>query len=914
MPRYLPVISCCRALVIAPVVMLALAAPGFSQETSPVKEDKPSTFERVFGISGTLDAAMVEKVKALPMGERLAVDRNQDGKNDELWFIDNSPRHSAARRPILVCVIDEDGDLDATGPDLDSDLYLADWQADGVIDSVVDYQDEDHDGDLDAMGIFFGQYQQPWLDKNRVTVWWSRDLGDDNLLWYDVDWSYEQASCQYRSHFSGDEIFYQFALEKEKTHWLNLFEDPFAFYDPDQDGCSEVAVRLCVVGEEVQSLRYSIDIDNDAHGRHLHDYDFSITALAEKGKLQVGIEMAKSFELRGISVHPVLDWQDTRQFAREAAWSKACLTWDEMNANTELEVDRDPHERWEGVINHGSENFEQVGGPPSSPLNKRTEISQKPAKPLRLYYDSTDRRLHLLGASTGWIDVDADLDGIVDARYTYVDSNADGVFDRRDADLDADGKVDFQWKMQGRDVQKFDLEFEPLNKFYQSMLQQTLADSQAFIDAAKSVLDPEDWSSDPVETFFVSKLASWKPATQLGARMRKTPAGARFYLDLIRDRLFWTLKKKFATNEKWNKVEGAYQAGEYGAAATNLAGLGVASTGIKTAAFRTYRKRIPILLDNRGLPERDAFPVTLAVSELRKLAPEFDPNRFALVAPQRWIDWRQVVHQLDELDEVTGAEISFFAELPADSSATYYLYYAPAQDESVEFAVDSGEAEDRLSRISGESPASGRLTLYQDGKPWPVRGQAVGADVAIAKRTVAQGPIRSVVEIEASKLLPDRPGLSVKMLLLSYSGHRETEIRVSIALAEDLAEDDSEVVSLTLAPGIGKLLREQDSSDPQAGYYGSWGWQEGVNGEIGLGLIVAPELVEEVYEGQGERQVRCRLSAVGGLRYWLLSDRRLELQYPIAPTATNWQKKLSELSKHLLSPAAVSLGEPESWD
>lgn len=53
------------------------------------------------------------------------------------------------------------------------------------------------------------------------------------------------------------------------------------------------------------------------------------------------------------------------------AWS---LTWDEDDWN---HADEDPakRERWEGVINRGSEYFPQVGGPPSPDLNTRTEVA-----------------------------------------------------------------------------------------------------------------------------------------------------------------------------------------------------------------------------------------------------------------------------------------------------------------------------------------------------------------------------------------------------------------------------------------------------------------------------------------------------------------------------------------------------------
>ena len=89
-------------------------------------------------------------VAAVKPGKRVLVDRNDDGKNDEAWYIDTAYRHNDRVRPLLVRAIDEDGDLDSwKGPDLDSDLYVVDWKADGTVDVVLDYQDNDGDNDVD---------------------------------------------------------------------------------------------------------------------------------------------------------------------------------------------------------------------------------------------------------------------------------------------------------------------------------------------------------------------------------------------------------------------------------------------------------------------------------------------------------------------------------------------------------------------------------------------------------------------------------------------------------------------------------------------------------------------------------------------------------------------------------------------
>ncbi|MFH1264750.1 MAG: hypothetical protein ABIK89_03440, partial [Planctomycetota bacterium] len=196
------------------------------------EDARQAMFERVFGQAARLDPDTVAKVKALPPGKRLLVDRDGDGKHDEAWFLDTARRHT--KSPILVRAIDEDGDLDEhLGPDLDSDLYLADWDADGIVDVATAYVDDDGDGDLDRMGTFYWVPKDPYLQKPALRVWWGVDETDSNLLWYNVNWSYSQGLCQYRCYFSGGTWFSAYNLTADSDHWIALLENPFVFYDPD---------------------------------------------------------------------------------------------------------------------------------------------------------------------------------------------------------------------------------------------------------------------------------------------------------------------------------------------------------------------------------------------------------------------------------------------------------------------------------------------------------------------------------------------------------------------------------------------------------------------------------------------------------------------------------------------------------
>jgi len=107
------------------------------------------------------------------------------------------------------------------------------------------------------------------------------------------------------------------------------------------------------------------------------------------------------------------------------------------------------------------------------------------------------------------------------------------------------------------------------------------------------------------------------------------------------------------------------------------------------------------------------------------------------------------------------------------------------------------------------------------------------------------------------------------------------------------------------------LQCETMNDKPTAGYFGTWGWQEDAIGEIGLGVIVAPEVVKDVRTINNERHIRCRPSSDGRLRYWVIGDWRRGRQYPVAPTANHWRRELEQLAELLLQDINVNVGRSE---
>ncbi len=926
-------------------------APLLAHEALAQRDSR--AFEQVFGMSRVLPAAQVERVLALEPGERLTVDTDNDGLADTLWYLDAAPRHTVS--PLVVMVKDEDGDLETLGRgDRDSDCYFWDHGGDGFIDAVTDYQDDDGDGDVDQMGIFF---DKNWDDAyDDLTVWWAFDIGDDNRLWFDVNGTYYQHLCQWRTHFSGDESFYQFRLRAGETRWLNVFEDPFAFYDVDGDDRSEMVIRICAVGHDVESLRYSIDADDDARGARTHNYDFSVTALPPVSGLRTPEALTETFTIRGMPTHPALRWADTPAFAQEAAWGKALLVWDAINSNTDGDPNRDPQERWEGLLNHATKtgDFPQVGGPACSPLNKRFEMSATPEAPLSLYFSPEDQRFHLQGADYGYLDVDYNLDGTIDARYTWADTDEDGILDRRRADVDADGAWDFTHALT-TDDRRYALTFEEIAPAYTATLDTVLPASQRFIDTATAILGGMPAGARAVADFFSGPLRDYHRETELGIYIRESNAGARFYVDLVRDRLFVALAEARGNDAGWQAVHQAYLAGEFAAAADALqAGAPAARTRALEHDGHRYTRRIPIEVTGRLGRAQDNWPITIDVAALRAAAPDFNPRHCRIVDGAHWLSWRVLPHQVDDWATGDAEQLSFLADIPATGTATWYLYYEPEGASSPAFQPLTQAVLDTPAYVAWESDAGayrfytgqfdyfgkhvwrtlprterliyplvdvdyhreqpwgidalkvgatsglGGVTLLDGDLSYPVQAPAGEGDAQFRYRVLGSGPVRATVEAVATHVLPGAPEAEVVLRAFIYAKRAESMVEVQLPPAHK---------GLAVAPGLLHVSEAGVRTIPGAGVMADWGWHGDEIGEIGVGVVVPPAQVRSVVRNASEARLVCApADGHTQLRYWILGDWRRGMQYPVSPGPDEWLAQLETLAHALNTSPDIHIG------
>jgi hypothetical protein len=504
------------------------------------------------------DQDLISEILTAGPGSKQYKDSDNDGKNDILYFVDDDPRHGESKQPLLVIVIDEDNDMNETGEgDKDSDLYLADWYSDGTIDRVIDYADLDSDNDVDEQYMIFEK-------DGSYFVAWAKDYGDDNKLWYDVNYEYVQEECQWLTDFNGDEMFvYKFRYNCENNSLYPSEEIAFSFYDLDDDNYSEEAIRFFGKGTQVKSLRYSMDLDNDnaSSGLYHHDFDFSLSCI---GEMEIPISFQQEVEIRGVRTLPIASWEGMKELAKEFSWDKIHLTWDENDNNVSKYTNSSLYERWEGVINEGNEFMPKVGGPSVGELNKRNEVDIDASGAMQFYYSPYDKRLHLFGADVGWIKVDFDNSSTVDMVIDMQDSDKDGFFDMWLYNLDGEDEHEDSVVLAEDQQPLISFDYQALHNIYIPQLAQTITLNSQLIEVLKKILmlNEPGYTADLMEKYFEDDLINFRTDFGLGKKIIDSAEGQIYYLDIIKTR-YWQrfLQLPLIEDEYFLTIEDEYNSG-----------------------------------------------------------------------------------------------------------------------------------------------------------------------------------------------------------------------------------------------------------------------------------------------------------------------------------------------------------------
>ncbi|MDD4427814.1 MAG: DUF4861 family protein [Paludibacter sp.] len=852
-------------------VMLALvsAMNGFSIDKDQIA--KRNAFEQVFGELAKLDSAMVQKVKNDVPGKRHYVDKDGDGKPEEVWFIDIEPRHTARKSPILVKVVDENGNLEmGKEPEKYGDLWIADWHVDGLVDAIISYRDLDGDGDLDIME-WFTYGRKNWrvgFDGLRALV--STDDGDDNLLDYDIDYVYYQIPCQSHTHFGGNESFVVYYLNEQQDKWVPHFENPFYFYDGDDNGITEEVIRVEGIEALVKSIRWSFNVEQVLSKPR--DFDVSISACAkgwtEEKDRQSDFTMilpekeTEHFVIRGIPTGPVLKRTAARDYLRTTTWERAIMTWNENNLNIAYNDPNDVIERWEGVINAASTDsayiMPRIGAPDCGPYNKRYELVLSPKGPNEYYYLPADGRVHMKYSDKTWIKVDYNYDNVVDMSYAWSDENKDGVMDKITIDTNNDGQADDSWNLDVSEIKPVRWMYIDLNQALAAEIRNEPANKYYLVKALAAALESvkKGAGEHPVLNLVERSMRDEHITADISRRLINSNKTILYYLSIIQDSQIAQLKNmKQKSKSFWKKFDAARTKGDT-----------QAMTKLVRRSFRL------------GVPDQDykEWITRLRMEESKKRVAW--NNQWL---PPNW-GW----------ESEKAAFRFYFGHFDAfgkhEGRDTLML---PKIAEGKSYHLDQNDWGMDILHV-GKTGGCGGVTLYVNGVAYPVRNETGKGNPAFTSRLVKENNDTVTVEFIATGVGPEKAPYTVTLRPSAIGGRYDSPVEV-------LVEGGTPGQKIELGIGLVRLGNETWSSNLREGIIGSRGFQDPAIGWIGLGIIFPTENFVRFDEQPAEHLVVLRCETGVPLVYHIRTDWLRGHQFSCCPSAQDWFDTLMKTSAEL---------------
>ncbi len=222
-------------------------------------------------------------VPALNKKDIKQVDLDKDGDPDLLYY--------TIQDSIPVVWIDDDDDMkwNDTEGDTDSDCLLIDKNKDGVFagpyDFCIDWCDENKDGIADIQLIVNnGDPNKRGAFDWTTDIMYVMDVDKDKIVQY-VDWNKilmmaweHTGQSNFYEDYHGNSTFLKMSTNTFRVADLRYsWENPFLFYDTDNDGLSEMAIRFVNTPdfrnkENSKTIFKNIDTGYDAHFNGKIDY------------------------------------------------------------------------------------------------------------------------------------------------------------------------------------------------------------------------------------------------------------------------------------------------------------------------------------------------------------------------------------------------------------------------------------------------------------------------------------------------------------------------------------------------------------------------------------------------------------------------------------------------------------------
>ena len=396
--------------------------------------------------------------------------------------------------------IDDDDDMklaDLEG-DLDNDCLIIDRNRDGIFagpsDLSLDWVDNNSDGIADMQLIVENSNPQitnrwDWASNYMWIIDTEQDETFHYINWKELAlraWSHYGASNFYED-YHGQTLFLKAHLPSYRFSDLRYsWENPFLFYDTDNDGLTEMAIRLedsCEIDKKTDERKSNVDtqptkkidrafltfdLDNDNKPSNEFDFDMTIYFTGEGFSYDNQIHPFKN--MRGLPAADSMFYDNRWRTMNELSYADHDSAWSLIFDRGKWEQcwftfdEDDDCERWERVETYQPKNPFKIGlnkggidnNPQSDACGDRGEWDMDNSGKGNLYI-GFDGRIHLFGAEKGYWRIDQDAGsyqgwgGLYEDGYNrlpkepakfptvaYEDTNSDGFFNLVKYDLDGD--------------------------------------------------------------------------------------------------------------------------------------------------------------------------------------------------------------------------------------------------------------------------------------------------------------------------------------------------------------------------------------------------------------------------------------------------------------------------------------------
>ncbi|NQT11286.1 MAG: hypothetical protein HQ582_00965, partial [Planctomycetes bacterium] len=554
--------------------------------------------------------------KALAPGEDLLVKSDLSGGGQMLVRCERLKR--TREQDAIVWIIDDDGDFKPGDPlgDKDNDCYVVDYDRDGKVDRLVDYMDNDDDGQADEMEMRYfsgGQLRMAWFGV---------DVDQDGHMW--------NASCyEYRGttysddtpgHLdpydgSGDSEIIVNKYDSQQRRWWPISECPFAWYDTDGDGESEVLIRAAAIPREpyppaepdggnthcnsspfvarlrdinVGAIRYCVDVTGGSSPKSRIHYDLSLNMTSN----QVPYKFERMNRLNPLRRPPkamvCIPHKALLELAEAYPANQTGFSWFEYPDDTVAigcppRVSQDHHQ--DGVCWTWDRRYMHDTGGPTQFWNIRREFQLGASKKRELYYSRVDRRIHLRGATEGWIRVGHFGGGQAWGEIRMFDTDGDGYFDRWEIHRAGNGSPVRISTVRDPAVRNLPHDWKELQEVYtQELLPEALSANQTLMEAmrladkdfhpARDLVRALEEARSDTEKLYIQGiiregqyLALRKKLTEQGTKALAASEGNSWPLDQTR---ITSSVRAWELTVATSKLDAAYGEGRYGDAARLL--------------------------------------------------------------------------------------------------------------------------------------------------------------------------------------------------------------------------------------------------------------------------------------------------------------------------------------------------------